>query len=108
MWRMWHKYGARRTEYNGILYASKREAEYAQELDLRVRIGEIVSWERQIPFELVVAGTKICRYILDFVEIDKDGNRTYIEVKGFPTPEWKLKFKLFKALFPHVEVKVTR
>lgn len=100
------KYGAIRMTYNGQTYASKKEAIYAQELDLRVRAGDLASWERQIPFDLVVEGVKVCRYVIDFLEIDKHGNKVYCEVKGFPTPEWKLKRKLFEALYPKLNYKV--
>lgn len=102
------KYGAQRTEYGARIFASKREASYAQELDLRVRAGDLASWEAQIPFDLVVADTKVCRYIIDFKEVNKDGTIIYTEVKGWWTPEAKLKVKLFKALFPDLKYQVVR
>lgn len=97
-----HKYGAKKTEYKGVLYDSKREAAYAQELDWRVRAGELIGWERQIRFELIINGTKIGRYTIDFLEINKDGSKMHTEIKGYKTPEWVLRNKVFRALYPEV------
>ena len=97
------KYGAHRTVYNDVTYASKKESDYAAELDLRLRAGELASWERQIGMPLTVNGILIAHYVIDFVEIDKKGNMTYVEVKGYPTEVYKLKAKLFKALYPDVK-----
>ncbi len=102
------KYNAKRATYNGHTYHSGREAKYAQELDWRVKAGDLREWRRQIPIELRVNGKLICTYTIDFVEIGKDGSETYIEVKGFETPEWRLKWKLFGACYPEKEKKVVR
>lgn len=86
-----NKYGAKSATYNGHTYHSKKEAAYAAELDIRVRIGELKRWERQVPIELRVNDQKICTYTIDFVEYDLRGNVMYTEIKGFETPEWRLK-----------------
>jgi hypothetical protein len=96
----YNKYGNVRTLYNGFLYSSKKEARYAQELDLRVRAKDIKSWERQIPFPMIINGIIVCKYVVDFVEEDMNGKKTCIEIKGRETDVWKLKYKLFKALYP--------
>jgi predicted nuclease of restriction endonuclease-like RecB superfamily len=57
------------------------------------------SWERQIPFPLIVNDRKICVYVCDFLVRYADGRRELVEVKGFWTPEAKLKRKLFVATF---------
>lgn len=88
--------------YNGVRFASKKEANYAAELDLRIRAGDIVSYERQLPFPIVVNGKKVCKYIPDFVITHTNGGREVVEVKGYATPEWKLKKKLFEALYPEL------
>lgn len=106
------RYGLRRkfhnvpTSYDGVEYHSKLEARYAAELDLRVRAGEIAGWERQVRIPLVVNGIKICTYIIDFVEINNDGTKTYIEIKGAETSVWRLKWKLFNAVHGPVKAKV--
>ena len=94
MWERYRssKYGAQKT--NG--YASKREAQYAQELEYRKKSKEIVGYESQVRIPLFGEnGAKICTYIIDFVVLHSDGIIEYVEVKGFETVVWKLKWKLF-------------
>lgn len=101
-WRQRHwqsKYGNRKTEYNGIKYDSKKEAEFAQQLDLLKRAGEVRSWERQKRISLDINGYHICNYYIDFVVTCADGVEEYVEVKGFETEVWRLKWKLFEALW---------
>lgn len=102
------KYGSKWTDYKGIKYASKREAGYAAELDLLIKSTLIRSWRRQIPFRLFVNHVKITKYVIDFEVQLNDGTIEYHEVKGHPTPEWKIKHALFKALYPNHVIKVIR
>lgn len=102
------KFSNKKTTYNGHVYHSIREADYAAELDIRVKVGELREWKRQVPIDLVVNGQKICTYTIDFVEVEKGGNEVYTEVKGFETPEWRLKWKLFDALHPEIEKQVIK
>lgn len=92
--------------YNSVLYDSKAEAAYAAELDLRKRTKLIRDWQRQIPFELIVGGKRICRHRVDFRVIEMDGSYTYIEVKGHPTEAWKLRKALLLALNPDIRYQV--
>jgi hypothetical protein len=73
-----NKYGNKSAEYNGHVYHSIKEANYAAELDLRVRAGELREWQRQIPIELRVNDQKICVYTIDFLEIDKNGGEMWL------------------------------
>lgn len=100
------KYGSNKTEYNGITYASKREADYAAELDIRVRVGELQSWESQIIFPLVVNGIKIGKYTIDFKEVSKDGGVIYTETKGYADKTFKLRWKIFRALYPDINAQI--
>lgn len=95
----YNKYHAKRTEYNGVKYHSKLEAEYAKNLDWRIKAKDISQWGRQIKIPLAVNDTHICNYFIDFMIIHNDGTIEYVEVKGMETPEWKLKWKLFNAIF---------
>lgn len=81
-------------------YASKSEACYAAYLDRLKRAGKIVSWEGQVKVNLVVNGAKICRMVPDFLVEHRNGKFEYVEVKGIATAVYKLKAKLFAALFP--------
>ena len=97
------KYGNVRAEYDGYVYHSKKEAQYAQELDLRVKAKDIQSWERQRRLSLYVGEYHICDYVIDFVVHENDGSRTYVEVKGFETDTWRLKWKLTEALLHTID-----
>ncbi len=90
---------AKKQEYNGFLYDSKFEARYAADLDLLVKAGKIKSYERQVNLDLVVNGFIVCQYRIDFIIHHNDRTLEYVETKGYPTPVWKLKWKLFEALF---------
>ena len=105
------KYNARRTEYNGIVYDSAAEARYAASLDLRVKVGDIKEWFRQIRYPLMVNGTKICDMVIDFkihhanrgaLEVE------FVEVKGCETDTYRLKLKLLKALYPNLRLTVIK
>lgn len=94
------KYGAKRTLYDGVTYASKREAAYAAELDqLKLAEDGVAYWTPQPEFPLVVNGVKIGKYIADFKVHWKDGRVTIVDVKGMATPVYRLKKKLVKALY---------
>jgi len=101
------KYNAVPTTYNGVVYASKKEAAFAQELDLKLKAGEVDYILRQVPFDL---GAGII-YRADFVTITKytqqyHWNVVVYEVKGMETPAWKLKHKLFKDKYPLIALEV--
>ena len=89
---------AKKTNYNGSIFDSKFEAQQAIELDMMKKAGEIIDWERQVRIPLEVNGYKVCDYIIDFV-VYRDGETEYLEAKGYPTPVWKLKWRLFEAIF---------
>ena len=102
------KYGSRKKEYNGFIYASAFEAKYAAELDWRKRAGDVKDWDKQVTFNLTVNKVLICKYIIDFVVTNIDDSKEYIETKGFETRDWKIKRKLFKALYPGLKYKVIK
>jgi len=105
--RRGNKYGAKSCVYNGIIYHSKKEAGYAQELDLRIKAGEIKSWRRQVKQDLCVNGHHITNYFVDFEITHNDDSIELIEVKGFETMEWKMKRDLLVAtvIHDHPEIK---
>lgn len=103
------KYHAIRTEYNGITYDSKAEARFAQELDLKVKAGQIKYWLRQIPFYLPAGIVYRCDFMV--VHEDPAGEQgqwvQYFDVKGMDTPVSKLKRKQVEALYP-VKIQVVK
>lgn len=88
-------------------YDSKFEANYGQELELRVKAGDIDGFETHVRTPLVVNGYTVCDYYIDFVIFHKDGTTEYCETKGYATDVFRLKWKLFCALFeddPNVKI----
>lgn len=94
-----NKYHAQSSTYDGVLYHSKKEAAYAAELDLRKKAGDILGWERQVKISLDVNGYHICNYYVDFQVTYPDDHIELVEVKGFETEVWRLKWKLFEAIY---------
>lgn len=93
------KYAAKRT--NG--FASKKEAGRYQELLLLKKAGAICELKTQVAYTLSVNDQLICLYVADFVYLEETGDksdplRVIVEdVKGYRTPEYKIKAKLMKA-----------
>jgi hypothetical protein len=101
------KYGNIGTLFQGAVYDSKREAEYALDLEARLRAGEIVSVSRQIPFALYGRnGGQVCTYRMDFVITLPNGQREAHEAKGYATEVWRLKKKLFLDCYPEIPLYV--
>lgn len=99
-----NKYNAVKQTYGGYSYDSKKEAAYAAQLDLLIKAKEIKSYDRQHRIDLVVNGTRVAMYKIDFRVEMMDGSYEYHEVKGFETDIWRLKWKLTKALYPEMKL----
>lgn len=109
--RFGNKYGATKANFQGIQYHSKREAREARDLEMQRRAGEFSYVKRQVRISLDVNGYHICNYIVDFEIGYPDGTIEYREVKGFETDVWRLKWKLFEALYserPGIVLRVVR
>lgn len=91
-----HKFNARRTEFDGQRYDSKKEAAYAAQLKLRQRAGDVVFWLRQVPFHL--PGGVV--YRVDFQEFQSDGTIRFVDVKGHRTKEFIRNKKQVEDLYP--------
>ena len=105
------KYGAKKVEYNGMVFESKRECRRYKELEILQQIGAISELRTQVKFVLIPAqrepdtvgkrggiikGSLIERevsYIADFVYLEND--KTVVEdAKGMRTHEYILKRKM--------------
>jgi len=93
-----HKYRAKRTQCNGLWFASKKEAARYWELMLMERSGVITGLELQVKFPIVVKGIKVCTYIADFRYRTPYGDVIVEDVKGVRTPVYNLKKKLMFAV----------
>lgn len=100
-----NKYNAKKTEYKGILYDSKWEANRAYELEMLQRAGQIKDLQRQVRFILQEdyinnKGQKIrpISYIADFVYTTKSGKKVVEDTKSpaTKTAEYRIKKKLFE------------
>lgn len=93
-----HKYRASRISHAGYSFASRLEASVFDMIKMMELAGEIKFLRSQVHVPLTEA--KIV-YIVDFlVEDIKTGQEIYYEAKGFETPEWKIKKRLWKHYGP--------
>ena len=95
-----NKYNAKKTKYNGRYYDSALEAAYAEELDWRIKAGEIKEVIPQYKISIDVNDVHIANYYMDFKVILNDGRIEMHEVKGMETQLWRMKWRLAKALNP--------
>lgn len=97
------KFGAVKTEIDGITFASKAEAKRYGELKLLQRAGLIRDLEVQPKFPLIINGVTVATYIADFAYFEGDA-RVVEDVKGVRTPVYILKRKLVEALYPGMKI----
>lgn len=111
------KYNNQITEINGIIFHSKKEARYYQELLLRERAGEITEIALQPCYKIHINNTPIkirsegfpngraVKYIADFSYKEVSTNKCFVvDVKGVLTDVFKLK----RALVEHIyQIEIT-
>lgn len=96
-----NKYRNTKVTRNGITYDSRKEADRHTVLRLLERAGRISDLKRQVKYELLPvqrdsSGKLLERavsYVADFTYYE-NGKLIVEDVKGFKTPEYKLKKKL--------------
>ena len=106
------KYHNIKTEYNGVMYDSKKEAKRQYVLDMMARAGIIRNLERQKRFVLQGSfvnnkGEKIREicYLADFYYWDNERNTQVVEDVKSPatrTDVYKIKKKMFEKLYPEI------
>ena len=100
-----NKYSAIKTEVDGIVFHSKREATRYQDLRVMQQAGLISGLALQPKYPLEVNGVKIGNYIGDFLYTE-NGQRVVEDTKGVKTPVYKLKRRLMLALYG-IEIRET-
>lgn len=91
-----NKYGAEKAVVDGILFDSKHEAHCWHVLRMMEQAGQITGLKRQVPFHLHTNGLQVCSYKADFEWWT--GDRLHVgDAKGFRTPLYRLKKKMFEA-----------
>lgn len=104
------KYGNKRTEVDGIIFDSRKEADYYIHLKELEGAGIVANIVLQPRFVLIPAFTKNgvkfrkTEYVADF-QYEKDGEIIVVDVKGYKTDVYKLKHKLFEYLYPDLTIR---
>lgn len=99
------KYNAKKVTLDGHQFDSAREAEHYRALKTQEQeglISELVLQPRFVlvpPFECQGERVRKMEYVADFQYRDPKRGIVVEDVKGFKTPEYKLKAKLFKYLY---------
>lgn len=100
------KYGAKKVEIDGIKFDSKVEGQYYLYLKQQQEAGEVVEFTLQPQYLLQegyinAEGKRIrpIHYVADFLVTYANGTQSVIDIKGMPTPEAKLKKKLFEFIY---------
>lgn len=95
-----------KTKNGKPLHTSRWEAKYCDRLLADLQARKIKNYKVQVTFELY-AGIK---HVVDFVVYNYPLAGTPLvevrEAKGFQTPEWKLKRKMFEKKYPDIPYRV--
>jgi hypothetical protein len=108
------KYSARKTTVDDITFASKMEAAFYEHLKRLQAAGEVDHFVLQPSFTLQCGFKKHGKtvrpitYVADFGVVFANGRRVVYDVKGMPTPVWKLKAKLYARLYDEPLIAVTK
>ena len=107
-----HKYGAKRTEVDGISFDSQREARHYLELKTRERFRDIRDLELQPRYKIEINGEPLkirsrgfpggrtVTYVADFRYVVTATGETVVEdIKGLDTPVARLKRALVEHLY---------
>lgn len=115
------KHRAKKAVYDGIMFDSGAELDRYKQLKHLEKSGVISGLKvhsKEITYRLMDAfkyknfGGKIktqraIDYTPDFV-YTQDGKLVAEDVKGFVTPDFKLKAKMFRQSYPHIILRLTR
>ena len=97
------KYGAKKVTIDGITFDSKAEGRYYEHLQKLKKTGVVEDFEMQKVFTLLDRFAhprtgRIVRavtYRADFEVYYTDGRVEVVDIKGFMTPEFRIKAKMF-------------
>ncbi len=109
-----NKYGAKRTQRDGIEFDSLMEADRYQHLKLLQRAGIISDLETHPEFVLIEPFKKLGKkkrghkYKADFMYRDEHGQLIVEDVKGFTARDFPLRRTLFDFKYPDIVLKVVK
>ena len=104
------KYGNRKTVIDDIKFDSKDEATFYLDLKEMKRNGEIKNFSLQPKMVLIPSFKKYNKtiksatYTPDFLVEYPNGEKVYIDVKGFETDASKLRKKMFDYFYPELKL----
>ncbi|MNW50112.1 hypothetical protein D3C74_275530 [compost metagenome] len=107
-----NKYGAKKTQRDGIEFDSIMEADRYQHLKLLQRAGIISELETHPEFVLIEPFKKFGKkkrghkYKADFMYRDESGQMIVEDVKGFIARDFPLRRTLFDSKYPDIVLKV--
>lgn len=112
---MTHKYRAVKTEVDGVIFDSKKEAKRYQELMLLKRAGEVTEVQLQPEYILMPKfrhkatgeAVRAIKYKADFLVTYADGHQEIEDVKGMRTEIYSMKRKLFMHKYPELIIRET-
>lgn len=98
------KYKSVRTEVDGRMFDSKREADVYSSLKALERAGTIRALECQVRFPLHATDpqgkpAKVCTYVADFVCQDREGRTCVYDAKGYKTAMYRVKKRWFELQY---------
>lgn len=103
---MTNKYNNKKVTIDGIEFDSKIEARYYEhlkELEKQGVVSEFLLQKKYLLFEGFDKNGKRIRpihYIADFEVHYADGTIEVVDIKGFETPDFRIKKKLFEYRYP--------
>lgn len=109
----YQKYSARKAEVDGHVFDSRAEGRRYQELRILEAAGEISDLTLQPEFVLQEAflyrgqRERAIKYRGDFQYLE-NGQVVVEDVKGYAPEVFKLKAKLFRARYPHIELRIVK
>lgn len=93
----------------GHIHKSRFEATVCNDLHIEyskeLKAGE-VEIETEKRFDFMVENVKICSHYMDFFLTFITGKEKAVEAKGLQTALWRIKKKLFEALYPEIEYEI--
>lgn len=99
-----HKYNAKSTSINSIKFRSLHEASVYSDLKMYHKFGKIQGFALQPKFDLDNETT----WKVDFIVIKNDGSVELIEAKGKETEDYKIKLRLLREKYPHLNLTVIK
>ena len=98
-----NKYNAKKTTcLSNHSHDSRGESDYCNYLLSLVKEKEIESYITQVRYPLAINGHHITTHIVDFQISNTDGSTEVVEYKGFATEIWRIKKKLFEAIYTDI------